>query len=850
MEVLAVGPLPVASLLWQPRPGAWMFTFVCKATFVLRPGESPLAPEQEALLEADAHWRDDPAFSLYASTDIVPIRPRVDVVLVGHAFAPGQALVRSLVARLAIAEIDKSIEVVCDRSVTKDGAAREGQPFARMPLLWERAAGGADTVNAVGAAAGARDAYGARRLPNLVPPGTVVSGPDDVVEPIGFGPVAPSWLARRSKLGRHAAAFASGEWQRSPLPADIDASYFNAAPPDQQLAALRGDERLVLENLHPEHPHLATRLAGERPQAFVERPGQAPQPVAMRADLLWIHTDRAVCALTWRGQIPLAHPHDAGVVRIGLVSAPASAPISSARRESEPGEAREVPSSPRSSDPGARAARGAVRVELAANSLGETVPTTGAGGVALPFVTPAGAPQPSQAAKSAFQRFAGMPFVASPAVAPPAVAPPAVALSAGAPASGAPTSVASAAAASLAIAPTSVTPPAVAPTSVVPPAVTPAAVAPPAVAPTSVAPAAVALPAVAPMSVAPVAVAPAAVAPPAAVPRPAVVPPAAESPWAAGASRAPGAPAPTFGSAAVQAQASPAPPVVPPRSDAAPAPARPSSVRAPATARSSASEIVHLLWYDPESVPRVRRQPSFRPLLEELDERPIDREADEPALAKDPMAVEDRREVFEIIARASATDAEGTQEAVVDAVREGGKFVPPVCLLAGELIFHFDELETLKATVTAAAPLAGNDEQLKAAVVAAQDFLKLPDLRCAPSVAEGLTTRIKEALDGKRGAPPGYLKAQTERVLLDQRHYQKRPVLGGPHLRALLQPSGSSQQIPAYLPEALAQQLPLYQRFRSRLVAELHLQVDQSESHAVALRVLALARVAPLPARR
>ena len=44
----------------------------------------------------------------------------------------------------------------------------------------------------------------------------------------------------------------------------------------------------------------------------------------------------------------------------------------------------------------------------------------------------------------------------------------------------------------------------------------------------------------------------------------------------------------------------------------------------------------------------------------------------------------------------------------------------------------------------------------------------------------------------------------AERALLDQRHYQKRPVLGGPHLRALLQPSGSSQQIPAYLPEALA----------------------------------------------
>ncbi|WP_437738331.1 DUF2169 domain-containing protein [Sorangium sp. So ce1335] len=786
MEVLALGPLPVASLLWQPRPDAWMLTFACKATFALRPGESPLAPEQEPLREADAHWRDDPAFSLYASTDIVPIRPRADVVLVGHAFAPGQVPVRSLVARLSVGEIDKSIEVFCDRSFTREGALREGQPFARMPLLWERAARGADAANAVGIAAGARDAYGAHRLPNLVPPGTVISGPDDVIEPAGFGPIAPSWPARRSRLGRHAAAFASGEWQRSPLPPDLDASYFNAAPPDQQVAALRGDERIALENLHPEHPRLVTRLAGERAQAYVERPGQAPQPVALRPDLLWIHTDRGLCALTWRGQIPLAHPQEAGAVRVSLASAPVSAlfsaPSASVRRDSDPGEGREAPSSSAPGGAGARSARRgdlASRVELPASALGETVPTTGAGGVALPFVAAASAATPPSS-PAASQRLAGVPFVAAPAV----VAP------------------------------------------------QPAVVAPP----------------------------PAVVAP-----QPAIV----ESPWAAGAARASAAspatigssavaaaprpdpaPAATIGSSAVAAALRPDPAPAAPASAPAPSPPRAPAARGAAAARSGPAEIVHLIWFDPESVPRVRRQPAFRPLLEALDERPLDREADEPALAKDPMAVEDHREIFEIIARAGATDADGAQDAVIEAVRDGGKLVPPVCLLAGELIFAFDELEALRATVTAATPLVGGDEQLRAAVAPAHEFLKLPELRSAPAVAEGLTTRIKEAFEGKRVAPAGYLRTQAERALLDQRHYQRRPVFGGPHLRALLQPPGSSQQLPAYLPEALAQQLPLYQRFRARILAELHLQVDQHESHPIALRVLALARVAPLPSRR
>jgi hypothetical protein len=37
----------------------------------------------------------------------------------------------------------------------------------------------------------------------------------------------------------------------------------------------------------------------------------------------------------------------------------------------------------------------------------------------------------------------------------------------------------------------------------------------------------------------------------------------------------------------------------------------------------------------------------------------------------------------------------------------------------------------------------------------------------------------------------------------------------------------------------------MFQRFKARLIAELHLTVDQNETHPAALRVLALARLAP-----
>jgi hypothetical protein len=288
-----------------------------------------------------------------------------------------------------------------------------------------------------------------------------------------------------------------------------------------------------------------------------------------------------------------------------------------------------------------------------------------------------------------------------------------------------------------------------------------------------------------------------------------------------------------------------------PEPASAPTPERAASPALHPITRPDTHEVFEFVWYDPESVPRIRRQPSWRQILKEMEKKPHDSDLDDPALAADPMQIEDRREVFEVLACGEAMDAQGLQEALSRAVREDGKYVPPLALVSGELVFPFDELEKLKATVTTVTPLVGADEQLRSTVAIAQEFLKLPELRSAPAVAEGLTTRIREAfVQGKRSVQPGYLEVQTDRVLLEQRCYQRRAVFRAPHLRVLMQPAGSSQTIPAYLPELVAQGLPMYQRFKARVIAEVHLQVDQYESHQSALRVAALVRVAPSPSRR
>jgi hypothetical protein len=256
-------------------------------------------------------------------------------------------------------------------------------------------------------------------------------------------------------------------------------------------------------------------------------------------------------------------------------------------------------------------------------------------------------------------------------------------------------------------------------------------------------------------------------------------------------------------------------------------------------------ELLQLLWFEPKSLPRLRKAPDYKGILDALEERAPDKSLDEEG--KDPWEAEDRREVFEIVAKAKLVDVKDVPDKVEGAVLDDGKFAPPLAVMMGEMELPFDEIEALRAAVTTATPLIGaQDEGLKAAVKVTHDLLQMPGLAASPSVAEGLYARIKEAFAReKKGLAPDYLEAQVERVLLSGRRYQKREVLGGTFLRFFLKTAGADQNIVGYLPEELGKKLPAFKRFRVRLLVEVHPQQDQFESQPHALRALAVARVGP-----
>ncbi|WP_437594699.1 DUF2169 domain-containing protein [Sorangium sp. So ce1000] len=291
-----------------------MLTIACHAIFELAPIESPMTSGPAAPLE-DAG--DERRF-VEPWGPVAPFKRWGEVLVVGHAHAPEGSAVTSLIARLAVGDIDKAIEVRGDACFARDGSLGEPAPFTRMPLRWERAAGGPHTANPIGVPtdSGARaDRWGRARAPNLLPAASSTAIRHGHLWPAGFGPLRPEWPDRAQRLRRHAAGWDHARWAEQALPEGIDTGYFNAAPLDQVTNELTGTEPIVLEHLHPRFPRLATRLRAPAPSAIVMTNG-AELRVPLRCDTLVIDADHGAAALVWRGQLMLDRPPREGVVLV------------------------------------------------------------------------------------------------------------------------------------------------------------------------------------------------------------------------------------------------------------------------------------------------------------------------------------------------------------------------------------------------------------------------------------------------------------------------------------------------------------------------------------------------------
>jgi hypothetical protein len=253
-------PFSAAKHVLPDVEGQETVLIVAAATFDQRTKRLQLADEQCPVRLADEYY-GDPAFSsVRYEADIAFEKPLTDLLINGHAYAPGGRAAKTVDVSVLAAEIRKELLVSGDRFLRSGPLGllpSSPAPFTKMPVIFERAFGGTlessvEPRNLVGVGfkgARSRNPDIETELPNVEYPHAPASRVGNP-QPAGLGVVARSWLPRRKYAGTLDDAWREERWPL--LPTDFNVRFYQSAPEDQQSRRLRGGEAVRLMNLTPD----------------------------------------------------------------------------------------------------------------------------------------------------------------------------------------------------------------------------------------------------------------------------------------------------------------------------------------------------------------------------------------------------------------------------------------------------------------------------------------------------------------------------------------------------------------------------------------------------------------------
>ncbi len=253
------------ALLWRQGPRSQL-TIAIKATYEITTSGSLVLVPPRAFEPADE--------ALAFTGDLAPFKLRCDVTFRGSVFAQGPSVgvrARFAMFRGDVALFDRRLFVFGERD-----ARGTVLPFTRMPLVYERAAGGpADPANPVGSSTPmVVDAVRARR------PGCLA-------------PIPPAWPVRSAQLAGSELRRDGADLVLSPV---FPAPYFQEAPFEQQVDSLAGGERILLEGLSARVPVLAITVPSDPPSIDVEKVGV----LTPRLDTVSFDGDSETVSFVWR----------------------------------------------------------------------------------------------------------------------------------------------------------------------------------------------------------------------------------------------------------------------------------------------------------------------------------------------------------------------------------------------------------------------------------------------------------------------------------------------------------------------------------------------------------------------
>jgi hypothetical protein len=263
------------------RRGEPALCLAVEATFTVTQGRCLPADVQPAI-DLDGSWHGDPATSAPRSVPCAPLpKQGTDVVLLGHALAPATFV------ELRCGPLRQRAELRGDRCWQRTWLGIRPSPPApweRLPLRWERAAGGpGEPRNPLGCGVVERKAVFREglALPNLEHPVHPLRRWGDTPPPVGFGWTAPAWVSRQT----------DDAWNPRAM---------NAAPPELVAeAGLRGDEPVEVSGVRATGPWSFSLPGVKPPVITVIRADGDLEPEA-RLDTVAIDADTGTVRLTWR----------------------------------------------------------------------------------------------------------------------------------------------------------------------------------------------------------------------------------------------------------------------------------------------------------------------------------------------------------------------------------------------------------------------------------------------------------------------------------------------------------------------------------------------------------------------
>jgi hypothetical protein len=378
MELINETPFPSITFQAQDRHGKSSHVVVLRATLDIAPdGTLEISSEQEPIVLTDEYFGERNRSSVRQESDLVPCKPKCDVIVNATAHAPGGKPYLGFAVGVRITGpprekgdpgppiLEKKLVVTGPRYWEKGLGGGwtlkpPTTPFTSLPLRYENAFGGecrveredpdarrveeayrltpeeralhpdgpdsapvAHTVcggNPIGTGFVEEWYLKARRITTL--PAPRIDSPDNPVSvlcanypPQGFGIVAKAWKQRLGLAGTYDSGWREKRWPC--LPEDFDPAFWNGANPDLQTPYLTGDEMVTLTNLTPGGA-LRLRLPGLLPSFEISYDDGRKSHVSPNLDTLIIETDRMKVSMVWRAVFPVLPDKTAIDARVSL----------------------------------------------------------------------------------------------------------------------------------------------------------------------------------------------------------------------------------------------------------------------------------------------------------------------------------------------------------------------------------------------------------------------------------------------------------------------------------------------------------------------------------------------------